>query len=187
MKFSVVLICILQLIVVRSQSDSVEETTPEITIMEETTPEITTMEETTPEITIMEETTPEIITMGETTPEITIRGETTPGDETENTMISTMDTSTTTQKPDDSKHKRGESVFLLESNSAECYSLNYFIDNTMVNINSPIIHNSSNNNNNSDNNNNGLINNKGEKVRKSVITRIMKKTARLNKQMFRWK
>nr|CAH8862450.1 unnamed protein product [Trichobilharzia regenti] len=107
MKFSVVLICILQLIVVRSQSDSVEETTPEITIMEETTPEITTMEETTPEITIMEETTPEIITMGETTPEITIRGETTPGDETENTMISTMDTSTTTQKPDDSKHKRG--------------------------------------------------------------------------------
>ncbi|VDQ08888.1 unnamed protein product [Trichobilharzia regenti] len=50
-----------------------------------------------------------------------------------------------------------------------------WLDNTMVNINCAISHNSGNDNiNNSNNNNNGLINNKDEKMRQSVITRIMK-------------
>ncbi|VDQ12911.1 unnamed protein product, partial [Trichobilharzia regenti] len=47
----------------------------------------------------------------------------------------------------------------------------------MVNINCAISHNTSNNNINNGNNNNnhnGLTNNKDEKVRQSVITRIMK-------------
>ncbi|VDQ08450.1 unnamed protein product [Trichobilharzia regenti] len=44
----------------------------------------------------------------------------------------------------------------------------------MVNINCAISHNSSNDNNNNSNNNNGLINNKDEKVRQSMITRVMK-------------
>ncbi|VDQ04865.1 unnamed protein product [Trichobilharzia regenti] len=51
-------------------------------------------------------------------------------------------------------------------------------DNKMANINCAISHNSGNDNNNSDDsnsNNNGLINNKDEKVRQSVVTRIMKK------------
>ncbi|VDQ09392.1 unnamed protein product [Trichobilharzia regenti] len=43
----------------------------------------------------------------------------------------------------------------------------------MVNINCTVSHNSSNDNINNSNNN-GLINNKDEKVRQSVITRIMK-------------
>ncbi|VDP95756.1 unnamed protein product [Trichobilharzia regenti] len=47
----------------------------------------------------------------------------------------------------------------------------------MVNINCSISHNSSKDNNNNSNNNNGLINNKDEKVRQSVITRIMNKNS----------
>nr|CAH8862453.1 unnamed protein product [Trichobilharzia regenti] len=108
------------LIVVRSLSNSITrienkdvvnfgqgviETTPEITTMGETTPGITTVAETTPEITTIAETTPKITTMAETTPEITTMAETTPGGETENTM--TMDTYTTTQKPDNSKRNVG--------------------------------------------------------------------------------
>nr|CAH8866288.1 unnamed protein product [Trichobilharzia regenti] len=51
----------------------------------------------------------------------------------------------------------------------------------MVNINCAISHNSSNDNinnsNNNNNNNNGLINNKDEKMRQSVITRILMKNS----------
>ncbi|CAH8860719.1 unnamed protein product [Trichobilharzia szidati] len=137
MKFSVVFICILQLILVTSQDTSITgnenndvvqfgrgviviapdvttmvEITAETTTMGETTPETTTIGETTPETTSMGETTPETTTIGEITPETTIMSGTTSDGATETAVItSTMDTSTSTQKPDDSKDNSGESVF----------------------------------------------------------------------------
>ncbi|CAH8860722.1 unnamed protein product [Trichobilharzia szidati] len=113
MKFSVVFICILQLILVTSQDTSITGNENNDVVqfgrgVIVIAPDVTTMVEITAETTTMVKTTPETTTIGETTPETTIMSGTTSEGATETTVIaSTMDTSTSTQKPDDSKDNSG--------------------------------------------------------------------------------
>ncbi|VDQ11756.1 unnamed protein product [Trichobilharzia regenti] len=114
MKISVVFVCILQLILVKSQEN--EDATEDYVLIipiDDTVPKTKNTDETTPGTSTTSENTPGPTTAEETTPEPVTTSGTTSGAETKTTVTSsTMETSVPTRKPDDSKDKGGESVIL---------------------------------------------------------------------------